>query len=41
MKSTMMTTALSLNRLFEHGTTHFPEREIVSRLPDKSLVPPP
>ena len=38
MKTTMMPAQLSLNRLFEHGVRHFPEREIVSRLPDKSLV---
>ncbi len=37
MKSTMMSTPLSLNRIFEYGTTMFPGTEIVSRLPDKSL----
>lgn len=35
--STMMPVPLSLNRLMEHAGRLFPESEIVSRLPDKSL----
>ncbi len=37
IKSTMMPTPLSLNRLLEHAGRLFPQSEIVSRLPDKSL----
>ena len=37
MKSTMMSTQLSLNRVLDYGTRMFPQSEIVSRLPDKSL----
>jgi fatty-acyl-CoA synthase len=37
MKSTMMSTQLSLNRLLDYGTGMFPGAEIVSRLPDKSF----
>ena len=37
VKSTMMPVPLSLNRLLEHAGRLFPEQEIVSRLPDKSL----
>ena len=37
IKSTMMPTPLSLNQLLEHAGRIFPEQEIVSRLPDKSL----
>ncbi|MCL4185194.1 MAG: AMP-binding protein, partial [Burkholderiaceae bacterium] len=37
VKSTMMATPLSLNRLMEHAGALFPACEIVSRLPDKSL----
>ena len=37
MQSTMMTVPLSLNHLLERAGTLFPESEIVSRLPDKSL----
>jgi fatty-acyl-CoA synthase len=38
MKSTMMPAQLSLNQLLEHAYRTFPTSEIVSRLPDKSLV---
>ncbi len=38
MKSTMMSTQLSLNRVLDYGTRMFPGTEIVSRLPDKSFV---
>ncbi len=37
MQTTMMPVPLSLNRLLEHAGRLFPEREIVTRLPDKSL----
>jgi len=37
MKSTMMSVPLSLNQLLERAGRLFPESEIVSRLPDKSL----
>ena len=37
VKSTMMPVPLSLNRLMERAGQLFPESEIVSRLPDKSL----
>ena len=37
VKTTMMPVPLSLNRLLEHAGRLFPEQEIVSRLPDKSL----
>ena len=37
MKSTMMSVPLSLNTLLERSGRLFPESEIVSRLPDKSL----
>ncbi len=37
MQTTMMTTPLSLNHLLERAGTLFPQSEIVSRLPDKSL----
>ena len=37
VKSTMMPAPLSLNRLMEHAGKLFPESQIVSRLPDKSL----
>jgi len=37
VKTTMMPVPLSLNRLMEHAGQLFPESEIVSRLPDKSL----
>ncbi len=37
IRTTMMPVPLSLNRLLEHAGRLFPEREIVSRLPDKSL----
>jgi fatty-acyl-CoA synthase len=37
MHSTMMNTPLSLNHLLERAGTLFPQSEIVSRLPDKSL----
>ena len=37
MKATMMRVPLSLNHFFERAGTLFPESEIVSRLPDKSL----
>ncbi len=37
MKTTMMALPLSLNQLLEHAGRLFPESEIVSRLPDKSL----
>ncbi len=37
MKSTMMSVPLSLNTLFERSGKLFPQSEIVSRLPDKSL----
>ena len=37
MRSTMMQVPLSLNHLLERAGTLFPESEIVSRLPDKSL----
>ena len=38
MKSTMMPAQLSLNQLLEHAARVFPRSEVVSRLPDKSLV---
>lgn len=38
MKTTMMDMPLSLNHLLERAGTIFPRNEIVSRLPDKSLV---
>src|SRR3989440_12708089 len=37
MQSTMMRVPLSLNHLLERAGTLFPESQIVSRLPDKSL----
>jgi len=37
IQTTMMPVPLSLNRLLEHAGRLFPAREIVSRLPDKSL----
>ncbi|HRO61206.1 MAG TPA: long-chain fatty acid--CoA ligase [Burkholderiaceae bacterium] len=37
IKSTMMPAPLSLNRLLEHAGRLFPQSQIVSRLPDKSL----
>src|SRR5258708_39124694 len=37
MQSTMMRGALSLNHVLERAGLLFPESEIVSRLPDKSL----
>ncbi|HSU76027.1 MAG TPA: AMP-binding protein [Burkholderiales bacterium] len=37
MQSTMMRMPLSLNHVLERAGTLFPESEIVSRLPDKSL----
>jgi len=37
MHATMMNTPLSLNHLLERAGTLFPQSEIVSRLPDKSL----
>jgi len=37
IRTTMMPVPLSLNRLLEHAGRLFPQREIVSRLPDKSL----
>ncbi len=37
MRSTMMQVPLTLNHLLERAGTLFPESEIVSRLPDKSL----
>jgi fatty-acyl-CoA synthase len=37
IKSTMMPAPLSLNRLLEHAGRLFPQSEVVSRLPDKSL----
>src|SRR5919201_1345747 len=37
MQSTMMRVPLSLNHLLERAGALFPESEIVSRLPDKSL----
>ncbi len=37
MQSTMMQVPLSLNHLLERAGTLFPESQIVSRLPDKSL----
>jgi len=37
MKSTMMSDPLSLNRLLDHSGRLYPQSEIVSRLPDKSL----
>ena len=37
MQTPMMPVPLSLNRLLEHAGRLFPEREIVTRLPDKSL----
>src|SRR3954470_21452871 len=37
MRSTMMQDPLSLNHLLERAGRLFPESEIVSRLPDKSL----
>ncbi|HET7672408.1 MAG TPA: hypothetical protein VFK84_18515 [Burkholderiales bacterium] len=37
MQSTMMQVPLSLNHFLERAGTLFPESEIVSRLPDKSL----
>jgi len=38
MQSTMMRDALSLNQLLERAGKLFPQSQIVSRLPDKSLV---
>ena len=38
MHATMMNTPLSLNHLLERAGTLFPKSEIVSRLPDKSLL---
>ncbi|MEO7127808.1 MAG: AMP-binding protein, partial [Rhodoferax sp.] len=38
IKSTMMNVPLSLNHFLERAGTLFPSNEIVSRLPDKSLV---
>lgn len=38
MKSTMMNVPLSLNHLLERAGTLFASNEVVSRLPDKSLV---
>jgi len=38
MQATMMDVPLSLNHLLERAGTLFPQAEIVSRLPDKSLV---
>jgi fatty-acyl-CoA synthase len=37
MQSTMMRLPLSLDHLLERAGTLFPESQIVSRLPDKSL----
>ena len=37
MQSTMMRVSLSLNHFLERAGTLFPQAEIVSRLPDKSL----
>ena len=37
MRSTMMQDPLSLNLLLERAGRLFPESQIVSRLPDKSL----
>jgi fatty-acyl-CoA synthase len=37
MQATMMNTPLSLNHLLERAGTLFPQGEIISRLPDKSL----
>ena len=37
MQSTMMQVPLSLNHFLERAGTLFPEFEVVSRLPDKSL----
>lgn len=37
-QSTMMNLPLSVNRILEHGFQQFPTSEIVSRLPDKSVV---
>ncbi len=37
MKSTMMSVPLSLNHLLERAGSLFPQSEIVSRLPDKTL----
>jgi fatty-acyl-CoA synthase len=37
MKSTMMQTPLSINDILAHGVRLFPQRQIVSRLPDKSV----
>ncbi len=37
MKSTMMSVPLSLNQVLEYAGRVFPQQEIVSRLPDKSL----
>jgi fatty-acyl-CoA synthase len=38
MRSTMMRSALSLNQILERAGKLYPESQIVSRLPDKSLV---
>ncbi len=38
MQSTMMDVPLSLNQLLERAGALFPEREIISRRPDKTLV---
>ena len=38
MRSTMMRDGLSLNQLLERAGKLFPQSQIVSRLPDKSLV---
>jgi fatty-acyl-CoA synthase len=38
IRSTMMNVPLSLNHLLERAGHLFPSNEIVSRLPDKSLV---
>ncbi|HEX5094142.1 MAG TPA: long-chain fatty acid--CoA ligase [Burkholderiales bacterium] len=38
MRATMMRTPLSLNQLLERGGKLYPESQIVSRVPDKSLV---
>jgi fatty-acyl-CoA synthase len=38
MRTTMMSQGLSLNHLLERAGTLFPRSEIISRLPDKSLV---
>ncbi len=38
IRATMQRVPLSLNQLLERGGKLYPESEIVSRLPDKSLV---